>query len=284
MDRVAAGIELDALVLAGQESRRPLPRGDRLRIAAAHAGEDDESGQVLAFAAETVEHPGTHRRTAADRRPGVHERVRRVMVDLLGNQRAHHGDIVGHLGVPRQVIADVQSVFAMLAELDERPEALELFALKLRDGLPGRIGVGHRLAVKLRQFGFGVEGFEMGRSAGHAEKNDSLDAGRSDRMGMGEHTLVGKQRGERGAAQSDSAGRQERPSMLSHEPLSDELVASGCFGQIQKRPGDHGPGRAFPIGRRRGGSSNSHVQQLGGCVGCVAERPTTLLKQPLQDR
>ena len=57
MDGIAGGLELDALEVPGQEAAAPLAGGNRLRLAAADAGEHDEAGQVLAFAAEAVEHP-----------------------------------------------------------------------------------------------------------------------------------------------------------------------------------------------------------------------------------
>ena len=48
VNRVAAGVELDALEAAGQEAAAPLARGDGLiGHAAADAGEDDEAGQVV---------------------------------------------------------------------------------------------------------------------------------------------------------------------------------------------------------------------------------------------
>ena len=102
--RVAAGVELDALVLAGQEAAVPLPGRDRLRAAAAGrvGGHHDEAGQVVALAAQAVGDPRAHARPALDRRARVHERVRRVVVDLVGVHRADDAEVVGMAGDVRE--------------------------------------------------------------------------------------------------------------------------------------------------------------------------------------
>ena len=54
---VALGAELDALETAGQEAAVPHAGGDGLGAAAGPRGQDDEAGQVLALAAESIQHP-----------------------------------------------------------------------------------------------------------------------------------------------------------------------------------------------------------------------------------
>ena len=90
MHRVAFGLKLDALEFAREEPRRPLPRRHRLRAARLSLRhEHDESRQALRLRAEPVEHPRTHARAALHDRAGVHEGVRRIVIDLLGVHRAH---------------------------------------------------------------------------------------------------------------------------------------------------------------------------------------------------
>ena len=80
--------------------------------------------------------------------------------------------------MPRQEVADGLSALSVAAEFGERPQDLKLLALKLRDGLPLGERRGHRLPVEFGQRRLLVEGFQMRRSTGHAQEDDSLDAGR----------------------------------------------------------------------------------------------------------
>ena len=84
MHGVALGLELDALEFARQ---KPLDHcraetgcapGLALRV------EHDEAGQVVGLRAQAVEQPRTHARPALDDRAAVHERVGRIVIDLLG--------------------------------------------------------------------------------------------------------------------------------------------------------------------------------------------------------
>ena len=89
MDGVALRLELDALELAGQKPARPLPRRDRLVRPSCPARSARRSpADSRVSAPEAVEQPRAHARPALDDRAGVHERVRRVVVDLLGVHRA----------------------------------------------------------------------------------------------------------------------------------------------------------------------------------------------------
>ena len=94
MHRVALRLELDALKLARQQSARPLPRGDRLRAGLALRREDDEARQTVRLRAQTIEEPRAHARPALDDGPGVHESVRRVVIDLLRLHRADDAQVV----------------------------------------------------------------------------------------------------------------------------------------------------------------------------------------------
>ncbi len=56
-DGITLGMEVHALILAWQEPAVPLPRCDGLRLAATDRGQDDESGQILRFASQSVLDP-----------------------------------------------------------------------------------------------------------------------------------------------------------------------------------------------------------------------------------
>ena len=178
VDGIAGGLEFDALQVAGQEAAAPLPRGDRLALAASDAGQHDEAGQVLAFAAEAVEHPRAHRGPARDDRAGVHEGMGGIVVDLLGVHRADHGDLVGVFRDVGEGVADLDAGFAVAGEVVLGAHAVECLALELGELLALGEGLRHRFSVQLTELRFEIEGFQMRRPAGHAEEDHPLDLGR----------------------------------------------------------------------------------------------------------
>ena len=162
---------------AGQKARGPLPRGDRLRIAAAGAGQHDEAGQVVAFAAQAVVDPGAHRRAAADGRARVHERVGRIVVDLLGDHRLDDANVVGHLAVPGQEVADPLPALAVLSRTaSSAPGTSSSLPCNCAIGWPLVNDSGIGLPSSSGQLGLVVERFQVRRSARHAEKDDALHA------------------------------------------------------------------------------------------------------------
>ena len=54
---------------------------------------------------------------------------------------------------------------------------LELLALELSDGLTLGKGLGHRFTIQFVELWFVVEGFQVGRSTGHAKKDDPFHLG-----------------------------------------------------------------------------------------------------------
>ena len=156
----------------------PLPGGDRLRLAEpAGRGQDDETRQVVALAAEPVGEPGPHRRPAGDARPGVHEGVRGVVVDRLGDHRADDADLVGDGGDVGEDRADLLAAGPVASERVLGREADELLALELGDRHALRERLGHRLAVHPGELGLGVEGLQVRGAAGHVEVDDPLGPG-----------------------------------------------------------------------------------------------------------
>jgi hypothetical protein len=79
--------KLDALVLARQKARMPLPCGNRLFLAEVAGGhQNDKSGQVVTFRTQPILQPRAHRWPTRVDRAGVHERVRGVVIDRVGVQ------------------------------------------------------------------------------------------------------------------------------------------------------------------------------------------------------
>ena len=137
------------------------------------------------------------------------------MIDLLGDHGANHGHVVRHFRVVGKVVGDILPGLTILLELGGVAEDFELLSLKLGDGLALGEGLGHGFAIELIELGFVVEGLEMRRTAGHAEKDDAFCLGRMVRE-AGETFVVG----------ADSLGlhelRQERGGAEGHSCVVEE--------------------------------------------------------------
>ncbi len=226
-DRVALGVKSDALEPAGEKPAVPLSRGDRLGLAEVPVGgEDDEAREVLALASQAVVDPGSHRRPAGDRRAGVHERMRRVVVDRLGHHRADDADLVGDRAQVRQDRADLLATGSAAAKRMLGSETDQLLPLELSDRHALGERLRHRLAVHLGERRLGVERLQMRGAAGHVQIDDAFGlggevermddsrpvVGRSGAFGSSQQFRVEQRRqGER----PDPRGRaaQERPAM-----------------------------------------------------------------------
>ena len=96
------------------------------------------------------------------------------MVDLLGGHRLNDGDVVREFGNVRELFADFLSALSVFIEFESWAVASQWLSLQLSDRLSLGELFGHWLAVHLRQFGFVVERFQLRRSAGHTQKDDSF--------------------------------------------------------------------------------------------------------------
>ena len=225
MHRVALGLKQDPLILAGQQAAGPLPRRDRLLPGLALRREHDEARQLLRLRAQSVEQPRAHARTALDDRAGVHERMRRVVVDLLGLHRANHTHLVRHALKMGKEIGDFDPGLSALLKLRERTARLQLRVLQLRQLLPLRERLGERLLVDPLQLRLPVERLEMRRPARHAQVDDTSGAHREMRRvhhaarkpcggawpgGIGEQPGI-QQASQRRRAQAVGRALQERP-------------------------------------------------------------------------
>ena len=80
-NRIAAGAERDALIRRGQKAARPQSRA-AARTARARL-QHHEARQVLRLAADPVGDPGAHARPPEPRRAGVHETLRRAVIEVV---------------------------------------------------------------------------------------------------------------------------------------------------------------------------------------------------------
>ncbi len=168
---VGAAPELDALVDTREEARTPA------RLAAVGVvlagNQHDERGEVLAVGSESVREPRPHARAANHLVPGVHEDLRRRVIELRRLHRLHDGDVVGDGGQVRQEVGDLLARLAVPAEVEWRAEDLgcaldEGEALALDD--LGR----NVLPVVLAQGGLVIEEVELRRRARHEQEDDLL--------------------------------------------------------------------------------------------------------------
>ena len=175
VDGAALALELHALELAGQETGAPLAGGDRLVAAAAAGNHDDVAGQVLRFRAESVEQPRAHAGAALEDRAGVHERVRRIVVDLLGDHRADDADIIGDGADVRKELGDLDAADSPhFLNFVNEPRAISLLPWSWASCWPAVKDSGNGWPLSASSCGLGSNDLEVRRSAGHAEVDDAF--------------------------------------------------------------------------------------------------------------
>ena len=83
----------------------PLSRRNGLRIAPPFAGQHDKPRQVRRLAAEAIQGPRSHAGPPRNGSACIHDRVCRIMVDLIGRHRSNNRQIISHLGSPGKKVA-----------------------------------------------------------------------------------------------------------------------------------------------------------------------------------
>ena len=172
--RVTARLKLNALESARQHAAAPLARRDRLLSRLAGGCEHDETRQILRLRAEAIGQPRAHAGPALDDGASIHERVGRVVVDLLRLHRPDHAELIREARDVRKQVAHLDAGFSVLLERREGPTRLEHGTLQLRELLPFGERLGKRLIVEILQHGLPIKRLELRRSARHAEKNHAL--------------------------------------------------------------------------------------------------------------
>ncbi len=161
MDRCPGAVEFNALKLAGQEAGRPLPRRNWLGISSPNAGHHHKAWKLLRFKTEPISDPGAHRRSTTESSAGVHKCVSGIMIDLFGDHRTNHTEVIRHFAMPWQKIADQLAALTAGTKSGERSKTTQFLPLQLRDRLPLRVGLRHRLPVHSLQLRFEIKSFKL---------------------------------------------------------------------------------------------------------------------------
>ena len=150
---------------------------------------------------------------------GVHEDLRRRVVELVGLHRADDRDVVGDRREVRQQLGDLGARLPVPLELERRAEQLRR-ALDEREPLALDQLLGDVLAVVLRQLRLGIEQIELRRRAGHEQVDDALRLRR-------EVERVGRRRATACASSGvvDQSEASARPPMP-NDGLFEEVAAS----------------------------------------------------------
>ena len=164
--------------LVGARQHAAAPEGGAATGAARAALQDDEAGEVGALAAEAVGHPGAHARAAEQAAAGVHEELRRGVVEEVGLAGLDEAEVVGNRGRVREHIAHPCSALAVLLELLVMAEEVHAVA-RAHEGeaLAFDEAGGDGLAVEFVELGLVVEELQLAGAAGHEEVDDALGLG-----------------------------------------------------------------------------------------------------------
>ena len=107
-------------MLARQESIAPKSRIQRL-VNAILGNQDHEGGKVLIGGTQPVAQPRAKTGPTGNLRPSLKKGDGRVVVDGLGVQRTDDAQVIGHLGGPRQQLANPRARLAVTGEFKDRP-------------------------------------------------------------------------------------------------------------------------------------------------------------------
>ena len=240
VDGVTAGLKLDALETTWEHAARPLPRRNRLLAGLALRSEHDETRQILRLCAESVEQPRAHARAALDDRAGVHERVRRVVVNLFGLHRTHHAQIIRHAPDVREKIADFDARLAAFTERRDGAARFQHHVLQLRELLARRKRRRERLPIEGFELRLPIKRLELRRSARHAEENHALGAHRQMRLTQRAVPARRRRRRRRGRSREFALQQRVRDAAEAVGALGEKraaIDAQGVRGGIERRHG-----------------------------------------------
>jgi len=97
------------------------------------------------------------------------------VIDLVGMQRPDDTNIVGDAANVRKEVADLLAGLTVTVESGKWTETDQSLALQLRNWLPLRKTVGHRLAVEFGELGFVIEALQVRGPTRHTQKNHAFD-------------------------------------------------------------------------------------------------------------
>ena len=199
-----------SLVRRRHVAARPvLGAADR---AAGGVEHDDESGQVLVLAAETIIRPRPQARAAREDLARVHLQHGRPVDRRVGGHRVQERDVVDAGGEVREQVADHLAALAVGLEFPLRPDDAAFVLL----ATPAERLHGDRLAVEIVELRLVVERVDLARAAVHEQEDDAL----------GLRSEVRRLRRER--------VRRSRGDIGSPRGLAEEAVAGEQVGQAQR--------------------------------------------------
>ena len=154
--------------------------------------EDNEGGEVLVQAAESVGKPRTHRRLTGHHVAGIRKHIGRLVVDGLRVHRLDDANVVRHLGRVGQDIRNPGAAFPVLLEANRRRGDGETGLARghARNALAIADGWREVLVKALLELGLRVEHLELRRRANHREVDAALRLGR-EVLGAGQASGLG---------------------------------------------------------------------------------------------
>ena len=157
-----------SLMPSRQKAIRPIVRTARRQ--AAWIGQDDEGGQFVGLASQTVGKPRAHHGKShqTKTRMGLENGGR--MIAGAGHHRADDGQLIGALGQMREQLGDPQ---AALASLLESPMALVQQTHLAKEDV-GLFAARKRLAMIFLEGRFVIERIDLAESAGEKDLNRPL--------------------------------------------------------------------------------------------------------------
>ena len=132
----------------------------------------DETRQIRRVAPDPVRDPRAHARTAELAESGVHEKLRRAVIDLVRRHSAKKAELVDDPGRVRKERAHRGARVAMALERSLRPHELGAAGIDERKPLAARETRGWSLPIQPLQCVLGLEELELTRATGHEEKDD----------------------------------------------------------------------------------------------------------------
>ena len=149
------GAKLNSRVFIGEKTAAPQLGGNRLHVRALDGGriQHNKGGQILIHAAQTICEPRTKRRFARHHIAGVHQQVRRFMVDRIGVKRMNYREIVRHLRGEGQNLGNPASAFprSHKSKMSRRNRKTRLSRGHACEHLGAANRIGQVLVVKIRQ-------------------------------------------------------------------------------------------------------------------------------------
>ena len=171
LDRGSLDPHVGSLV-DGRQEARAVHRGAVPEDAVGHC---DVGWQVLALAAQSVDHPGSHAGMTEQLCARVHHDHRRTVNEQLVVHRPDDGQLVGVPGEPREDAGDLLATFAVLPEGELWCHHRGIGGVDLGQVVVLKF-LGQKLPVELLHHRLGIERLELAGSALH-EQEDHVAGG-----------------------------------------------------------------------------------------------------------